>query len=103
MKSTGPAPGSRAQEQGLLIRKSPARDYLFQQGRVSALLELRMRSWTPSIVPTDDESVYLVLDDFGKHGRAWREADAEGADLETVIGVLSVFRWPCPNSRLAMS
>jgi hypothetical protein len=29
--------------------------------------------------------VYLVADDFGKVGRAWREADYEATDLETVI------------------
>lgn len=44
-----------------------------------------MSSWTPSIVPTDDQTVYLVLDDFGRHGRAWREADVEKTDLETII------------------
>jgi hypothetical protein len=43
-------------------------------------------SWTPSIVPADeDETVCLVADDFGKLGRAWREADYEATDLETVI------------------
>jgi hypothetical protein len=43
-------------------------------------------SWTPSIVPNDnDETVYLVADDFGRLGRAWREADYETIDLETVI------------------
>jgi hypothetical protein len=44
-----------------------------------------MSNWTPSIVPTDDQNVYLVLDDFGKHGRAWRETDVEKTDLETII------------------
>ena len=40
----------------------------------------------PSIVPNDnDETVYLVADDFGRLGRAWREADYETTDLETVI------------------
>jgi hypothetical protein len=29
--------------------------------------------------------VYLVADDFSKLGRAWREADYEATDLETVI------------------
>jgi hypothetical protein len=39
-----------------------------------------------SIVPTDDdETVYLVADDFGRLGRAWREADYEANDLETVV------------------
>src|SRR4051794_22839918 len=44
-----------------------------------------MGNWTPSIVPTDDQSIYLVLDDFGDIGRAWRETDVEKTDLETVI------------------
>ncbi len=34
---------------------------------------------------TNDQTVYLVADDFGKLGRAWREADYEATDLETVI------------------
>jgi hypothetical protein len=42
-------------------------------------------SWTPSIVPSDDQNVYLVIDDLGRLGRVWREADVEQADLETVI------------------
>jgi hypothetical protein len=42
--------------------------------------------WTPSIVPNgDDQNVYLVLDDLGRFGRVWREADYERSDLETVI------------------
>ena len=44
------------------------------------------RSWTPSIVPDGtDQTIYLVLDDFGRLGRAYRETDPERADLETVI------------------
>jgi hypothetical protein len=43
-----------------------------------------MGNWTPSIVPLDDHSVYIVLEDFGRHGRAWCETE-EGVDLETVI------------------
>jgi hypothetical protein len=30
-------------------------------------------------------NVYLVVDDFGRNGRAYREADVETTDLETVI------------------
>jgi hypothetical protein len=44
-----------------------------------------MGNWTPSIVPSDDQTVYLVVDDFGKHGRAWRETDVEETDLEKII------------------
>jgi hypothetical protein len=47
---------------------------------------MRTSNWTPSIVPNgDDQAVYLVTDDFGKHGRAWAESDYETTDLETVI------------------
>ena len=47
---------------------------------------MRRSGWTPSIVPNgNDETVYLVADDFGRLGHAWREADYEATDLETVI------------------
>jgi hypothetical protein len=47
---------------------------------------MRRTGWVPSIVPNgDDQNVYLVLDDLGRHGRVWRETDAETSDLETVI------------------
>jgi len=47
---------------------------------------MRKTNWTPSIVPGgDDQTVYLVAEDFGKLGRARREADYEATDLETVI------------------
>src|SRR5262245_24040664 len=38
---------------------------------------------SPSVVPS--ETVYVVLDDFGKHGRAYRETDEKRADLESLI------------------
>jgi|tagenome__1003787_1003787.scaffolds.fasta_scaffold20984232_3 hypothetical protein len=40
---------------------------------------------SPSIVPDEVQDTYLVLDDFGRNGRAWREADVEDTHLETVI------------------
>jgi hypothetical protein len=47
------------------------------------------RGWTPSIVPSgQDQTAYLVLDDFGRLGRAYRETDEERTDLETVISDL---------------
>ena len=33
----------------------------------------------------DDQTVYLVANDYGKAGRAWAEADYQTTDLETVI------------------
>jgi hypothetical protein len=45
--------------------------------------------WTPSIVPNgDDQNVYLVVDDFGRNGRVYREADVDEIDLETVVADL---------------
>jgi hypothetical protein len=45
-----------------------------------------MGNWAPSIVPAgEDQSVYLVADDFGDLGRCWRETDVKATDLETVI------------------
>ena len=47
---------------------------------------MRKSGWTPSIVPNgDDQNVYIVLDDFGRHGRSYRESDVERANLEAVI------------------
>lgn len=47
---------------------------------------MRKSSWTPSIVPNgDDQNVYIVVDDFGRNGRAYRETDVERTDLEAVI------------------
>jgi hypothetical protein len=47
---------------------------------------MRRSTWTPSIVPRgDDQNVYIVLDDFGRSGHAYRETDVETADLETTI------------------
>jgi hypothetical protein len=58
---------------------------------------MRGSSWTPSIVPKgDDQTVYLVVDDFGSHGRAWRETDVEITDLETVIVDLLEGRYKNP-------
>jgi hypothetical protein len=47
---------------------------------------MRSPDSTPSLVPKYDVSVYLVLDDFGAPGRAYRETDEAQADLEFVIG-----------------
>jgi hypothetical protein len=44
-----------------------------------------MSNASPSLVPSFDVTVYLVLDDFGKLGRSYLETDEDKADLETVI------------------
>ncbi len=52
---------------------------------------------SPSIVPHGtDQDTYLVLDDFGLLGRAWRETDEEGADRETLIRDLLAGQYDSP-------
>ena len=44
-----------------------------------------MRS-SPPIAPNGQEQdIYLVLDDFGRLGRAWRETDEAGASRSTLV------------------
>jgi hypothetical protein len=62
------------------------------------------QAWTPSIVPSGfDQTVYLVLDDFGHLGRAWRETDVERADLETTISDLMTGQYNDPLAVVAFN
>jgi hypothetical protein len=55
------------------------------------------RSWTPSIVPNGkDQTVYLVLNDFGQLGRAYCEASEDRSDLETTISDLISGQYDSP-------
>ena len=43
-------------------------------------------STSPSIAPNGGErDIYLVLDDFGRLGRAWRETDEAGTNRATLV------------------
>jgi hypothetical protein len=56
-----------------------------------------MGPWTPSIVPNvAEQNVYLVVDDLGHLGQAWREAGVETTDVESVINDLleAQYRYP---------
>jgi hypothetical protein len=47
---------------------------------------MRKPDLSPSIVPREaNQDTYLVLDDFERLGRAWRETDEEDTDRETLI------------------
>ena len=42
--------------------------------------------WTPSTVPYGaDQTVYLVVDRFGRLGSVYRETEVQRTDLETII------------------
>jgi hypothetical protein len=66
-------------------------------GSVAWSLSMRRSSWTPSIVPRgDDQDVYLVVDDLGRVGRVWREADYEDTSFETVVADLLSGQYKSP-------
>jgi hypothetical protein len=46
---------------------------------------MRRIAATPSMVPNRDSTVYVVLDEFGTLGTAYRETDAEDCDRASVI------------------
>jgi hypothetical protein len=47
---------------------------------------MRKSGWTPSIVPYGaDQTIYLVIDNFGQPGGVCRETEVERTDLETII------------------
>jgi hypothetical protein len=46
-----------------------------------------MRS-SPSVVPSFDVTVYIVLDDFSELGRAYLETDEAHAERETIVSNL---------------
>ena len=39
----------------------------------------------PSIVSGGEKDIYLVLDDFGRLGRAWRETDEAGTNRAMLV------------------
>jgi hypothetical protein len=60
--------------------------------------------WTPSIVPAGfDQTVYLVLDDFGRDSRCYRETEVERTDLETTISDLMTGQYNNPVAVVAFN
>jgi hypothetical protein len=58
-----------------------------------------MGNWTPSIVPTgEDQSVYLVVDDFGDHGRCWLARARGSATVDAAAG-MSGRQTPPPSEK----
>jgi hypothetical protein len=62
------------------------------------------RNWTPSIVPNGhDQTVYIVLNDFGQLGRAYCEASEDRSDLETTISDLIAGQYDNPVRVIAFN
>jgi hypothetical protein len=61
---------------------------------------MRSPNVTPSEAPDHDVTVHIVLDDFGKLGRAYRETDEANAALRDVIDDLLTGQYSHPVGRL---
>ena len=65
---------------------------------------MRRSSWIPSIVPNDhDQTIYLVIDDFGREGLSFHETNLEHTDLESVITDLMAGQYENPNRIVAFN
>jgi hypothetical protein len=64
---------------------------------------MRKSGWMPSIVPTDDQTAYIVVDDFGRNGRCYRETDVETADLKTTVNNLLAGEYSNPVRVIAFN
>ena len=62
------------------------------------------RNFVPSIVPSgDDQTAYLVINNYGNLGTAFPETDVDKADLETIIGDLMSGQYSDPIRVVAFS
>jgi hypothetical protein len=61
------------------------------------------QSRTPSIVPSgDDQTFYLVINNYGKSGTAFAETDVGETDLETTITDLMSGQYSDPVRQLTL-
>lgn len=59
---------------------------------------------SPSIAPDAvDRDIYLVLDDFGRRGRSWRETDEGDTDRATVVRALLEGQYNAPAKVIAFN
>jgi hypothetical protein len=59
---------------------------------------------SPSIIPDAvDRDVYLVLDDFRRLGRSWRETDEEDCDRATLVRALLEGQYNAPVQVIAFN
>ena len=63
---------------------------------------MRNMSRAPSVVPSD-ATIYLVLDEFGSAGLAYRETDPNEADEKTVIADLIAGLYEAPVQIIAFN
>jgi hypothetical protein len=62
-----------------------------------------MAPHTTSLAPEFDVTVHIVLDDFGKAGRVYRETAEEAANLDTVVDDLMTGQFNNPVRVIAFN
>ncbi len=62
-----------------------------------------MSSASAKLVPQSDATVHIVLDDFGKSGRAYRETDEEDVSFDTVVDDLMTGQFNNPVRVIAFN
>src|SRR5690349_13679716 len=62
-----------------------------------------MSPHTTSLAPEFDVTVHIVLDDFGKAGRAYRETAEEATNLDTVVDDLMTGQFNNPVRVIAFN
>ena len=62
-----------------------------------------MSPHTTSLAPEFDVTVHIVLDDFGKAGRAYRETAEEAANFDTVVDDLMTGQFNNPVRVIAFN
>ncbi|MFZ2392178.1 metallophosphoesterase, partial [Rhodoferax sp.] len=61
-------------------------------------------SWTPLIIPNEhDQTVYLIVDDFGRQGLSFHETNLDRTDPEAVITDLIAGQYDNPNRVVAFN
>jgi hypothetical protein len=64
---------------------------------------MRSNSSHLTLVPNDDVTVHIVLDDLGKSGRVYREAGEAETDVDTVIDDIISGQYENPNRVVAFN
>jgi hypothetical protein len=64
---------------------------------------MRQPKSPPSLVPQYDVTVFIVLDDYGKNGKVYRETDEARADLHTVVTDIIEGQYDNPNRVVAFN
>jgi hypothetical protein len=62
-----------------------------------------MRTAPAIVLPRADKDIYLVLEDFGRYGLGWREADEGSTDRKALIRDLLAGEYPNPMRIVAFN